>query len=611
MCFHFETENSTEIYVCVFHFETGKTEKERIARRERSAEQESAMATAKVEDKSHKKVEEEEEEMMKDDEIDSFLESDDDGAGVVPQEEEEEEKEEEEKTSEGGGMGEIEPAVDEVEPQSPEVSKPEMKAQSVSESLPTPPTATPPVKHLAMAKDKTAEEQEQVFEEEEEDEGWGSGWGNWGQALTGVAGKLTEAAKLVADDFNDMGKTLNEAVKESLEEDDKIGSPRTASSPKAADIQADNFEVRRAKFLEDVEDQTSQDYGLKKVDEQISFLATGAASFFGSVLGSVGNVVEGGVQNAQKLASTAANEFQETFQQGVSDVTELTRKSGAMKAASSGLKLAADHTVKLAEMSLEKAGTTAKGILDMADVVTGIDSSEGGGKGNASGEEEESLSFSHAFFIYGGPDHMEEIETISTKCGKLCQSIKVKLSGDNKVEYEALIKSLGERFDLSVTEIEGQKYEPLDSYSEVAKRCEGCTKQVEAFVNEQMSTSGVDLQQQIRVIKNEAVQQIAEQTAVSVHYLVKLGRSIAEPLGLFEVEEDIEWPEDPINVASILRATIESIIKDLKQLTKKFSDETTKFSQGNEDLKKPANDFSVELDEIHESATDKIREALR
>ena len=33
---------------------------------------------------------------------------------------------------------------------------------------------------------------------------------------------------------------------------------------------------------------------------------------------------------------------------------------------------------------------------------------------------------------------MDEFDSISTKCGKVCQSIKSKLSGDNKAEYVLL-----------------------------------------------------------------------------------------------------------------------------------------------------------------------------
>jgi hypothetical protein len=153
-------------------------------------------------------------------------------------------------------------------------------------------------------------------EEEEESGGWGAQvWGaGWGASLS-------DAVKTMANDFTDMGKSLADTVNETLEEEDnKIGegSGKSAKPPTAASgsgiLLADGFDSRRSKFLDQVEDQTSTDV-LKDVDEKIGFLATGAASFFGSVLGSVGTVVEGGVQNATMLASSAANEFQDTFKQ--------------------------------------------------------------------------------------------------------------------------------------------------------------------------------------------------------------------------------------------------------------------------------------------------------
>ncbi|QDZ21604.1 hypothetical protein HOP50_06g41310 [Chloropicon primus] len=525
-----------------------------------------------------------------------------------------EEAKEAEEAPEGGAGGEAEAETEtreeEIEPVVEEkgagLSEIEPVVEDAAATLPSVPQT------LSMSKAATTSSLPEVpawndEDSEEESSGWG-GWGTFGQAVSaagfGFGARLTEAAKTMANDLSDMKDTLVEAANEANREDDRIGekSKDTDSRP---GLQADGFEARRAKFLDEVEEKTSRDVGDLKVEEHISSFATGAASFFGSVLGSVGTAMEGGVQNAQKLASSAANEFQETLQQGVSDVKMVAKTSGAVKVASTGLKLAADHTIKLAEMSLEKAGSTAKGILDMTDAITGVDTTPG------AGVEEEDLSFSHSFFIYGGSDHMEEIEGMSTKCGKICQNIKVKLSGENKVEYKQLIESLGERFDLTSTELEEQSFEPLGSYSEIRKRAEDCTAQVEGFVNQQMSDADLAVEQQLKIIRNEAVQQMAEQTAFSVRHLVVLSRSIAEPLGLFGDEEDIEWPEDPVNVASVIRSTIKAISSDLQGLMDRFVEETGKFSKGNEELKKPAEDFARELKNAHESAMDKISEALR
>ena len=60
----------------------------------------------------------------------------------------------------------------------------------------------------------------------------------------------------------------------------------------------------------------------------------------------------------------------------------------------------------------------------MADAVTGMDSTKPTGTATMK-EDEDELSFSHEFFVYGGSDHLEELENISTKCGTICQNIKV------------------------------------------------------------------------------------------------------------------------------------------------------------------------------------------
>ena len=149
-------------------------------------------------------------------------------------------------------------------------------------------------------------------EDEAEGGGWGS-WGNFGQAVTaasfGLGTTLSQVAKQAANELTDMSQTLKEAVKEVAREDERIGEGRgdDARTSVAEGIEADGFEARRAKFLDDVEDKTSRDVAADlQVEETLSTFAAGAASFFGTVLGSVGTAVEGSLENAQKLASTAA-----------------------------------------------------------------------------------------------------------------------------------------------------------------------------------------------------------------------------------------------------------------------------------------------------------------
>ncbi len=143
------------------------------------------------------------------------------------------------------------------------------------------------------------------------------------------------------------------------------------------------------------------------------------------------------------------------------------------------------------------------------------------------------------------------------------------------------------------------------------KRCEGCVKGIADFVNKEMSDSELSTEQQLRVIQNEAVQQIAEQTAVCANYLLRMGRSVAEPLGMFDCDEEVDWPEDPVGVAAILRATVEAMARDIKELADTFAAETEKFSKGNQELKQPAEAFKAELDKSYGSAYDKLSDGLR
>jgi len=286
-------------------------------------------------------------------------------------------------------------------------------------------------------------------------------------------------------------------------------------------------------------------------------------------------------------------------------VNELAKASGALRAGKTGLKLAADHTVKLAEMSLEKAGTTAKGILDMADAVTGMDSRPGA----SAAEDEEELTFPKSFFIYGGPDAVDECEALGAEARAKCQQFKSALEGEPRREYEDCLRRVGECLDLSLPEPSGDEARPVAAFAEVAARAEACKNEVADFVNSQMSVADTGVDAQLRVVRNEAVQQLAEHTACCVRHLASLSHGLADPKE--SEHEDLDWPGDPLAVAGVVRATVVEVAKGLESLASAFRDEAGKFSKGNEALTGPAEALTAALVEAKEAAMDRVHEVLR
>lgn len=142
---------------------------------------------------------------------------------------------------------------------------------------------------------------------------------------------MSKAAKTLAGDITDIGQSFQQTF-------DDAFKPEEGGEEADSETQTDGRVV----------------LDLLKVDEQVGQLADGAASFFGSLLGDIGEA-------AQKIATTAAGEISETFRQGMSDISELSKSSEVVKAASNSLQVAASKTKKFAESGFE---ITAKDVLD-------------------------------------------------------------------------------------------------------------------------------------------------------------------------------------------------------------------------------------------------------
>jgi len=83
---------------------------------------------------------------------------------------------------------------------------------------------------------------------------------------------------------------------------------------------------------------------------------------------------------------------------------------------------------------------------------TGMEVDKGStGEGDQQTEEEqfEEVSFDRCFYIYGGPDQLEELEALSSHYALLFNRKKGKLNAEQKTYYDGKLKEIQQMFGLS------------------------------------------------------------------------------------------------------------------------------------------------------------------
>merc|ERR1711871_1902289 len=77
----------------------------------------------------------------------------------------------------------------------------------------------------------------------------------------------------------------------------------------------------------------------------------------------------------------------------------------------------------------------------------------------------------------------------------------------------------------------------------------------------------------LKGLKAEGVQQVAEQCAVGLQYLLKLGFSMAAPMRYGRPEDDgVEWPADAEGKARIVRLQGRRLLADLEAVATAFDE---------------------------------------
>ncbi|KAF5191459.1 Bat2 domain protein [Thalictrum thalictroides] len=470
------------------------------------------------------------------------------------------------------------------------------------------------------------------------DEG-GGGWGGWGlprfavlsdlqKAAEEISRNAIEAARNAAKSIEEMQNTVVDSESPKEKEDTEESEP--AENPNNDD---DTLWKSTLVKLENASEDSLLGQGLKVLDSSVENFASGAWQALGSAW-------KGGSTLVQKLESSAVN-IAESIQHG-----NVPAPAGSV--APSLLETGKAFTAKGMQV-LERVG---KETMDLLINETGIEVDKNPTDGEQQNEEEqlfEEVTFDRCFYIYGGPEHLEELEALSNHYALLFNRRKAKLSSEQKSFYDAKLKQVQQIFSLSSETDEtdsdkGKKIETVEdgsgdemkilrdsSVSKAADMAAGFTTILTGLAGTEIvqKTAG-----RLESIHSEGVHRLSELCCFAVSQLLTLGKSIISNASKAQTEEEeqdiviVDWPEDSIAKAKVIRLKAQLMAGDVEAVSNSFimgiSDVVGAYQAAIRDvnadnsggarqtsIQDKANAISDNLQKDHTSAMDKIQDGLQ
>ncbi|PRQ23276.1 hypothetical protein RchiOBHm_Chr6g0259581 [Rosa chinensis] len=262
--------------------------------------------------------------------------------------------------------------------------------------------------------------------------GWGGGWGfssvftDLQKAAEEISRNAAAAAQTAAKSIADMQTPAEDSEESSKEEE---GDTEKESQ--------DEHEKQRKAALEKLEKASEDSFlsqHLKVLDSSVENFASGAWQALGSAF-------RGGTDLVHKLEHSAVN------------LAESIQRDGAGSVAPSLLETGKAFTSK-GMQALELVG---KETLDLLITETGIEVDKNSKHSDQEGEEDqlyEEVGFDRCFYIYGGPEHLEELEALSSHYALLFNRRKGKLSPEQRSVYDGKLKLVQQIFSLN-SELDG------------------------------------------------------------------------------------------------------------------------------------------------------------
>ncbi|XP_062214656.1 uncharacterized protein LOC133915492 [Phragmites australis] len=393
------------------------------------------------------------------------------------------------------------------------------------------------------------------------------GWGGWGLSIfSEISRNAVEVAKSAIDDIQQPPEQ-------------EAGPGASGGEEKEKEPEGEEEERRKAAMenLEKASEDSILGQGLKVFDNSVESITTGTWQALGSAWKS-------GSLFVQKLENSASS-LAETIQQG-----ELPSKASGI--APTILEAGKSFTSKGMEV-LERVG---KETMEFIIEETGMEVDKGStGEGDQKTEDEqfEEVSFDRCFYIYGGPDQLEELEALSSHYALLFNRKKGKLNAEKKIYYDAKLKEIQQIFSLSTNVEEdgpdsdkGKKIESAatdadaemkmlteSSVSKAAKMAAGFTTALGGLSTNEIIKRTTN---RLETIHSEGVHKLSEMCCLAVSQLLVLGKSVISAANKSKNEDDendfkFDWPEDSISKAKIIRWKAQSISVDMEKVSTSFA----------------------------------------
>ncbi|XP_016476873.1 uncharacterized protein LOC107798405 [Nicotiana tabacum] len=460
------------------------------------------------------------------------------------------------------------------------------------------------------------------------DGGGGGGWGGgWGFSAFSYLTDLQNAATVAAEEIS-----RNVALLVDTESSDKDDSEESTGEVESGD-ESDKRRKAALEKLEKASEDSLLGQGLKVIDHSVENFASGAWQ-------ALGNAIKGGSDLVHKLESSAVN-IAESIQHG-----GLPATTGSV--APSILETGKTFTAK----GMEVIELLGKETMDLLISETGInvDKSSKEAKGKIDEDQYfEEVTFDRCFYIYGGPEQLEELEALSNHYVMLFNRKKAKLPSDQRSSYDGKLKEVQQIFDLS-SEVDGSDMESdkgkkvdtgtWDSTDEVKNLHDSSVSKAAelaaGFANVLAGLAPNDMIQRttgrLDTLHSEGVHRLSELCCFAVTQLLILEKSIisnANKVADQDVKEEtgkIDWPEDSIERANVIRAKAHSMTRCVKAVSSSFvtgiSDVAEAYvaatkgaSSGSQvsqkSIQEKANVYSENLRSDHSTAVGKIQDGLQ
>ncbi|XVE66894.1 hypothetical protein DITRI_Ditri08aG0116600 [Diplodiscus trichospermus] len=455
-------------------------------------------------------------------------------------------------------------------------------------------TKNPPRQMEYKEKYESPEKEEQGKEEEPKEEEQqpastttqqsGGGWGGWGFSAFSVLSDLQKAATVAAEEISRNASVVAKKAAKStadiqLAEDSNSSKKEEAEeSPTEKESEDENDKLRKSALdkLEKASDDSFLGQGLKVFDNSMENLASGAWQ-------ALGNAWKGGTNLVQKFEHSAAN-FADSIQHG---------GLPAGSVAPSLIETGKAFTTKGMQV-LEYVG---KETMDLLITETGIEvENKPKGTDQPSDDDQlfEEVSFDRCFYIYGGPEQLEELEALSSHYALRFNRRKTKLPSEQKSVYEGKLKQIQQIFSLD-SEMDGNGPESAKG-KKIETETEGSHDEMKilhdssvckaadmgaGFANALAGLAINDIIQRttgrLESLHSEGVHRLSELCCFAVSQLLMLGKSVISSANKVQDKNpdgdmmNIDWPEDSVEKAKLIRVKAQSMTGFLEAVSSSFS----------------------------------------